>query len=162
MNNKPILTAGTFLAVLAAAMIVYYKFQARQVDTDTPLSESETVETKRERGAIEGFYSATDGAIEFEGKRVSYFHVSTRDDGSYGAVARMETIGADGGTELDCPEVRASEAELFLRCDDGLGGSVSFDGSVQRGESLTASGRVLWQREGNVLLDRSAHLAHAP
>lgn len=143
-------------------MIAYYQFQARRVDTDTPLAESETVETKRESSPVEGLYSSADGPIEAEGKRISYFQVTAREDGSFGGIARVETIGAEGGTDLACLEVKASETELFLRCGDEVHGSISFEGKIEQAEGLSANGRLLWQREGNVLLDRSARLSHSP
>lgn len=166
--NKPFKIAAIFLVILAVAMVVFYKAKERSGVTDTPLGDSSGSELKKDQSPLEGVYSSADGALEAGGKRLAFFQVVGREGGGFGGIARVEVVGANPGegvTEVECQEVKLGESELFLRCSHSVEGSISFDGQVSRGEggAVQVSGKLLWSKEGNPILDRTAlKLSHSP
>lgn len=165
---KPFVIGGIFLAILAVAMVAFYKVKERSGETDTPMEEGGgTVisEPKRESSPLEGVYSSADGALEAGGKRIGFFQVVARDGGGFGGVVRVETVGAnpgEGSSDVDCQDVKVADQELFLRCANEAEGSISFESSGAKAEKgQPISGRLLWTKAGNAILDGTVRLTRA-
>lgn len=159
--KKVVKVAAIFLAVLGAAMVAFYKIQSmKPVENELNTSQKVPESAQVSRSEFEGIYSP-DVALTTDTNRMSFFQVSRREDGSHGAVVRVETIGAAGegdpGVEMNCAEVKIQDSDFFLRCAHDVLGEISVDTTIQRQPAISLSGKVLWTKNSSVVLDKQVN-----
>ncbi|MCO5142249.1 MAG: hypothetical protein M9962_04065 [Oligoflexia bacterium] len=146
------------IAVLAAAMVAFYKYKERSRVNEADIDLSDHVEISEPREGVNsyvGTYSPT-SPIEAIEHRFSFFTVNKKDEGGYLGSAKMEPIGGGSPEYFECNDVKASEAELFLRCVSSNLGSLSFSGTwLPAGDGApSAEGKFLWVKDGSAIADQ--------
>jgi len=148
------------IAAVAAAMVAFYYFQNQfrkpeGVEEGAVVAEEETeiLQPQEGRSEFAGLYAATDGTMEAAGKRITSFSVNNTDGVLTGSV-KIDTIGTDEGTTANCNDVRIEGKEFFLKCQHPAEGMISLNGAWTKTEgSIAVTGKVLWSRNGNLVLD---------
>lgn len=163
-NQKKALTyALSALAILAVAMVAFYYFQNRFAGGGNFEEEAGEEIQKEEKSEFVGTYSPSDGPLEADGKRIAFFTVNPREDGGYLGSAKVDTIGANESFFFECVDVRIEEGEFFLSCRNQTQGSISLNGTWTRESGgILVDGKVMWMREGNLLLEQSRRLRLLP
>jgi hypothetical protein len=151
------------IGAVAAAMVVFYYLQnhfrkPEGAEEGAVVSEEETqvLQPQEGRSDFAGLYAATDGVMEAAGKRITSFSV-TNTDGVLVGTVKIDTIGSDEGSSMNCMDVRIEGKEFFLKCQ-GNEGMISLNGAWTKDEAsgaVAVAGKVLWSQNGNLLLDVS-------
>jgi hypothetical protein len=163
-QKKALSAALIGIGAVAAAMVVFYYFQNQfrkpeGVDEGAVASEEETQVLQPQEGHSEfaGLYAATDGTMEAAGKRITSFTV-TNTDGVLTGTAKIDVIGSDEGSTVNCMDVRIEGKEFFLKCQNAAEGMISLNGAWTKDEAsggIAVAGKVLWSQNGSLLLDVS-------
>jgi hypothetical protein len=164
-KDKALKIAVGAVVALALAMFLYYWFAWRNRTTVHDLNLQEKVESApEEKDAFAGMYSAVD-PIEGMERRLNFFTVSKKDDGSggYFGSAKVDRVASTEAAEeyIKCPEVNIAEKDFFLKCFSPELGQLSFVGEWDKSSgSLQVKGKALWSKDGTVLTDKATTLTH--
>lgn len=148
------------IGAVAVAMVVFYYLQnhfrkPEGAEEGAVVAEEEVdmLQPQEGRSEFAGLYAATDGVMEAAGKRITSFTV-TNTDGILTGSANLDTIGSDGGTTVNCNDVRIEGKEFFLKCQHPSEGMISLNGAWTKNDAgIAVAGKVLWNQNGNLLLD---------
>lgn len=165
-KDKALKIALGTVTVLAVAMFAYYWFAWRNRTTAFDVNVNERVEaTREEKSEFAGIYSTAD-LVEGQGRRLNFFSVSGKDDGSgYFGSAKLTQVASTEAAEefLQCGQVKIAEPDFFIRCDSAELGQISFVGEWRRGTGpLLVTGKLLWSKNGEVVTEKNTTLSHSP
>lgn len=163
-KNKALKTGLMAVVVLALAMFLFYfyKDRARKPEGDVDLNQKVEAPAKEEKAEFVGVYSPLDGAMEANGKRISFFTVNRREEGGYLGSAKVDTVGEEP-VFLNCVDVRIESKEFFLKCVDEKVGVISLNGQWEKKpEGVVVTGQVFWSKDGNSFLDQTNRFSLAP
>lgn len=152
------------MVALGAAMYFFYfmKDRTRKTDADIDLNQKVEQVAKEEKSEFVGIYSAGT-ALEAEGKRIVFFQVNRREDGGYLGVAKVDTVGGEDSSILNCVDVKIEEKDFFLKCVDDKVGVISLSGQWQKADNtIQVNGHVFWSKEGTSFLDKDAVFTLVP
>lgn len=163
-QKKALTYALSAIGILALAMVSFYYVQDRLAASKTNGEEVVGEEIVREeKSEFVGTYSPVDGPLEAAGKRISFFMVNAKEDGGYLGSVKLDTIGTDETSYLECVDVKIEEKAFFLSCQSPASGNISYNGSWEKtGDSIQVAGKVLWTQQGNAILDQERRLQLVP
>lgn len=160
-QKKALTYALSAIAALALAMTAFYYVQSRMAASDTAEEVGEEI-VKGEKSEFVGTYSP-DGPLEAAGRRISFFTVNAKEEGGYLGSVKLDTIGSEEVSYLECVDVRIEDSTFFLSCQDPALGNISYNGSWSKnGNSIQVNGRVLWTQQGTSILDQERGLQLVP
>lgn len=150
------------ITILALAMVAYYYLARRHGASELDPEKDVRTETASTFD-FAGVYSPADGPLEAEGKRIAGFTMTAADGGSMVGSVRLDTIGDEQSLTIPCDRVRFEEKDVFFQCSHGEQGVVSLNGQWAReAASITVTGKVLWVKAGNPVLDVTRQLRLIP
>ena len=163
-KDKALKIAVGTIAALAVAMVVYYWLSWRNRTTQNDLNVAERVESiKEEKSEYAGIYSSSE-PIEGMERRLSFFTVIRKEDGGHSGTVKLDRIASTEAVEdfLKCPDVNIGEKEFFIKCSSPELGQISFVGEQDKSSgTLQVKGKLLWNKDGNVVMDKATTLTHS-
>jgi hypothetical protein len=163
-KDKALKIAVGTIAALAVCMFVYYWFSWRHRTTQHDVNVAERVENiKEEKSEYAGIYSSSE-PIEGLERRVSFFTVIRKEDGSgHSGTLKLDKIASTEAVEdyLKCSDVNIGEKEFFIKCSSPEMGQISFVGEQDKSSgALQVNGKILWNKDGTVITDKATVLTH--
>jgi|GEM_PF-4532454 len=163
-KDKALKIALGTIAVLAVAMFSYYWFSWRNRTTQHDVNVQERVDSiKEEKSEYAGIYSSSE-PIEGMERRLSFFTLTRKEDGSgHSGTLKLDRIASTEAVEdyLKCNDVNIGEKEFFIKCNSPELGQISFVGEQDKSSgALQVRGKVLWNKDGNVVIDKATILNH--
>lgn len=156
------------VAVLAAAMVAYYwvAWRTRTTEHDLNLADRGGPAAVEQKAEFAGMYSAADPLEGLE-RRVNYFTLSPREDGSggYQGTAKIDRVASTEAAEeyIRCPDVKVAEKDFFIKCSSPELGQLSFVGEWSRGEGgIQVAGKFLWAKDAAEVTALNTTLTHTP
>ncbi len=163
-KDKALKIAVTTIGILAISMIAYYWISWRTRTTENDVNFHEKVDAAtiaEEKSDFSGIYSSAE-PIEGMNRRLGFFSVNRKEDGSYNGSAKLDTVSSteDATAYLNCEDVKIGEKEFFLKCAEPELGQISFVGEWQRGGSgaIQVAGKLMWSKDGTVVVDKPTTL----
>jgi hypothetical protein len=156
MSSQKKAFSSAFMAIglLAVLMVGFYYFKDRFLASREGLDLGQEA-PKSEKAEFVGTYSPTDGPLVANGKRISFFTVNRRDEGGYLGSTKVDTVGSDESAYFNCVDVRIEEKDFFLNCQNPTEGTITLSGTWgNEGGSVLVRGKVIWQKNGESLIDQ--------